>query len=154
MSRRSSESVGDGEAGMTLAEVLVAVSIMSIAVITLVSAVMAAQTGSDYHRKSSEADLVARQYAEAIDAKVTFANGYVPCQTVYTASSYRLPDGWPTAPTATVTHVWNGTSFVPRAGCTAATDKGMQQISVVANFPEQRHAGTDSESFTFVVRKP
>ncbi|MGH9042613.1 MAG: VWA domain-containing protein [Acidimicrobiia bacterium] len=68
------------EAGASLAEVLVTITILGLSVAGIVQALGTASLASDYHRKQVNADIVVRSYAEAIKERARrHADGYVPC---------------------------------------------------------------------------
>lgn len=66
--------------GVSLAEVLVTVTILGLSVAGIVQALGTASLASAYHRKQVNADIVVRSYGESIKEWVrTRADGYVPC---------------------------------------------------------------------------
>jgi prepilin-type N-terminal cleavage/methylation domain-containing protein len=90
-------SRGDDEAGFTLAEVLVTIVILGVAVIALVSGLMNAITLSDIHRKGAVEQTLLRNYGASITSAVaatcpqnttgrTFTAVYTP-PTGYTATA-------------------------------------------------------------------
>ena len=86
--------------GETLAEVLVAISILGIAVAALLGGIGASATGSDVHRKQATAEVVLRSYAEAVEA-ATFNSNCTTAQTSYGAAAlgFTAPAGFtPSAP--------------------------------------------------------
>lgn len=84
------------EAGETLAEVLVAVAILGIAVAALLGGIGASATGSDVHRKQATAETVLRGYAEAIEAASFDGSGCNNAATSYQASAlgFASPSGY------------------------------------------------------------
>lgn len=82
-----------GEEGFSLAEVLVAVTILGMAIVGLVTALGTASTASDYHRKEVNADIVVRSYAEAIKERVR-TGGYKPCAVPSDYAVYTPPAGY------------------------------------------------------------
>lgn len=147
---------------MTLVEVLVALTILGIAVISIVGSLGNASKASDQHRKQATADTVIKSFAEAIKQKVSIG-AYVLCPSVpstYTAPSAGAPAvstyfrpiaGW-TAPTGysvgvTSVKFWNGTSFSTTC---PGTDGGAQLLSLSAWSSDLR----DTEKLEIVVRKP
>jgi type II secretory pathway pseudopilin PulG len=83
-----------GERGSTLVELLIASTIMGIAVVTIVMAMTAAFTTSAIGRQSTNAGIVARDYAEAIELA---AGTTAWCSTSYT-TAYTPPSGYTVSP--------------------------------------------------------
>jgi len=108
---------GRGEEGVTLVEILVAVSILGIAVVTLTGGIGTAILGSDIHRKQATSETLVRSAAESMKA-VT----YSPCPASYPVPS--VPTGFSAATTVSY---WNGTAF---AGTCPTPDTGLQRISI------------------------
>lgn len=150
------------ESGMTLVEILVALSILGIAVVSIVSSMASASKASDEHRKQATADTVVKSFAESIKQKVS-VGAYLLCPSVPSSysspasgapavSSYFRPlPGWaaPTGYSAGVSAVksWNGTSFSTTC---PGTDGGAQLLSLSAWSSDLR----DVETLEIVVRKP
>jgi type II secretory pathway pseudopilin PulG len=66
-----------GEAGETLAEIIVTIAIVGLAVTALVGALATGIAASSGHRQHASADTIARSVAEAIkDRKVDLSNSY------------------------------------------------------------------------------
>ena len=80
----------DPQRGSTLAEVLVAIVILSIAGVAIVSGMASASLASDTHRKEVTADTVVRSYANVIKQRAQLGF-YVPCAAplAYTAHDGR-----------------------------------------------------------------
>lgn len=86
-----------GEAGFTLAEILVALIILSTAVIALISAAFTLTVGADVQRKTSEVESIAVTWGESI---IDESFGYQECtgpivyETAYDSwvDRYVLPD--------------------------------------------------------------
>jgi type II secretory pathway pseudopilin PulG len=109
------------EAGESLAELLVTIAIIGIAVVTIVSSMAAAIALSTAHRQQASAGTVLVQAAESI--KNNTANPYAPCPATYT------PATGPTGYTVTATPVeyWNGTAF---QGSCPSSDLKIQKVTV------------------------
>jgi Tfp pilus assembly protein PilE len=159
LDRRSSRRAVDGpvdERGETLIELLVAVIILSTAVLALVGGLGLAVMVSDIHRKQATAGAAVRAFAETLERRVAAPSGsnptgYVDCATATSyAGSYPAPTGY----TATVVDVWfwAGTAFAPPAGpCTSpAVDTGVQLVKLKVESSD----GRASETLDVVLRKP
>jgi type II secretory pathway pseudopilin PulG len=139
----------DSSSGETLVELLVAMSILGVAVVALVSGIGTSVLVSDVHRKEATAGAVVRTYGEAIGAAVDAStSGYdTTCAGV---SAYMSPAGFvsPSGFTAKVTGIsyWNGTAFVS----TCSADVGVQKLSLLASSTDSRA----KESLTVVIRMP
>ncbi|HZQ79793.1 MAG TPA: prepilin-type N-terminal cleavage/methylation domain-containing protein [Acidimicrobiia bacterium] len=124
------------EAGMTLVEVLVALVILTTAVVGLTSGLGTLAVGSDRHRNSATADTVVRQRAEEIKLQVRNAPANAWCVT----SSSSVISGYTVQVTPLTT---------PSA-CNNTTSS-MQQIRLTAS-STATHAGQAQVVLT--VRKP
>jgi type II secretory pathway pseudopilin PulG len=102
MPRRRRERDARGE---TLIELLVAMTILGIAVVALVGGIGTSVVMSDIHRKQATAEAVIHTYAEAIEGSVAApTTSYVACPTLTTYGSppgFTVPSGF----TATVTAI-------------------------------------------------
>ena len=136
-----------GDRGETLIELMVAVMILSTAVVALVGAIALSVRVSDIHRKQATAGAAVRAFAEALATKVaTTPTGYhdATCATPANYSGiYTAPAGY----TAEVTAVqfWSGSAFV--ATC---PDHGVQRVSLRVASDD----GRASETIDVVLRKP
>jgi prepilin-type N-terminal cleavage/methylation domain-containing protein len=140
---------GDSSRGETLVELLVAMSILGVAVVALVSGIGTSVLVSDVHRKEATAGAVVRTYGEAIQAAVdASATGYdTTCAGV---SAYQSPAGFvaPSGFTAKVTAIsyWNGSAFV--STCSAGV--AVQKLSLLASSTDNRA----KESLDLIIRLP
>jgi type II secretory pathway pseudopilin PulG len=138
-----------GDRGETLVEVLVAVMILSTAVVALVGGIALAVRVSTIHRSQTTAGAAVRAFAEALETRVAASpTGYVQCalpadyQGIYTA-----PTGYAATPTAVA--YWSGTAFVTGGACPPA-DLGVQRVSLLVTSDN----GYASETLDVVLRKP
>jgi prepilin-type N-terminal cleavage/methylation domain-containing protein len=133
--------------GETLIELLVALSILGIALVAIVGALGASITMSDVHRKQSTAGAEVRNYAELVENYVA-GTGYSACAapTAYAAATvgYAAPTGYTAAP-ATVKY-WTGSAW--SASC--SSDTGLQQLTLSVSSTDTRAA----ERVVVVLRKP
>ena len=139
-----------GERGETLLELVVAVTIMGLAVAAIVGGMATSIMMSDIHRQEARAGAAARDYAEAAVTWVTAGHydagtnpAYDPATVQYTApSGYRA--------SAVSVSGWDGAGWKP---C-AQAQKGLEQLTV------QVYDGTDAskakavEKVVVVLREP
>jgi len=134
--------------GETLIELLLAVTIMGIAVVAVVAGLGVSILVSDIHRKQATAGAYARDYAEAIETAVA-GGGYVPCATVASYSApagFSVPAGYAKSVVAGSVAYWNGAGWQP--GC--AADSGLQRLTVQVASTD----GRATEQVAVVLRKP
>lgn len=123
------------DAGSSLAEVLVAMSLMMIAIVGISGALMSAVMIAGSQHESSTTQAVLASYHEKIMASGT----YVPCATpssyAPSAVGFTVPEGF-TVQVKTVSF-WNGNAvtpaFAPMPGCTLLTDPGLQDLVLSAS---------------------
>jgi prepilin-type N-terminal cleavage/methylation domain-containing protein len=130
MARARTRRATRSEAGVTLIELMVTISIIGIAFTALLAALMGVFTFGDQHRKAAVGETLVRRYADNVNNAT-----YVNCAT---ASSYSaaLAPAPPTDYAVAITAIeyWNGdataTFGTSQSGCVSATDKGIQRITV------------------------
>lgn len=134
--------------GETLIELLVALTILGIALVAVVGALAASITMSDIHRKQSTAGAEVRNYAEQV-ANYVSGTGYASCAapSAYAAATvgYAAPAGYSATPTAI--RYWNGSAW--SASC-PASDTGLQELTLSVGSTDTRAA----EQVVLVLRKP
>jgi len=138
------------EDGMTLAEVLVTVTLLGLAVAAIVAALGTLSLSSDRHRKQVNADTVVRSYAEAIKQRAAMGL-YAPCAaTTYTTPTWSAPAGYTAAILTTAPDApqyWHASGgFSTSCG----SDEGAQKLTLRA----QSADGRDVETLSIVVRTP
>jgi type II secretory pathway pseudopilin PulG len=124
------------EAGESLAELLVAIAILGIAIAVITGGLGDAIFASNEHRNYATAGTVARNGAEAIKDRKLAWNA---------SGNYTLPASNGVTPTVTA-RCWNGDSPATFAGC-PNNDRGLQQLTVTAT-----SRGT-TESVTVLKRR-
>jgi len=110
------------EAGETLAEVLVTISILGLAVIVIVGALGTALRASAIHRSHATADTVARSAAETLKDR-KFA---------WNASGAYTVSGSGGVNVNIAARCWNGDAPATFAAC-PNSDRGLQQLTVTAS---------------------
>lgn len=113
-----------GEAGETLLELLVSITILGVAVIAIASGLAGTVMVSSLHRQQSDAQRALRNYAESLES-----GSYNPC-TSTSAASYSLGStaGF-VAPTVTVTY-WNNSTPGFQPSCPSGGDTGLQKVKI------------------------
>jgi type II secretory pathway pseudopilin PulG len=125
------------ESGETLVELLIAVSIMGIAMAAIVGGVFTAVKVSDQNRAQAATVTVLRGYAETLKA----ADGpyeYVPCASTstYPAFAPPPPDQAFTATVTDVRYLSDATALTPSWSSTCpGTDQGAQLLSLRVTAP-------------------
>lgn len=144
MSRRA---VGArSERGESLVELLVAVVLLGVAVVAVVSALGTSVVMSDVHRKQSTAGAEVRTFAERVETAVA-GGAYTVCAGSGTyGGAYTAPGGFTAAVTAV--RYWTGSAW--SSSCSAATDIGLQKLSLQVASTDGRAA----EKVDVVIRKP
>ncbi|HST49847.1 prepilin-type N-terminal cleavage/methylation domain-containing protein [Jatrophihabitans sp.] len=141
------EAASDRERGESLLELLIALSIMSIAVVAVIGGLVASIVASDIHRKQSTAGAAVRDYAETVEKYVAGA-GYTACAapSAYAPGTvgFSAPSGF-TASAVTVQY-WSGTAWT--AG--PCTELGLQRLTVQVASSDTRA----TEQVVLVLRKP
>jgi type II secretory pathway pseudopilin PulG len=128
--------------GETLLELVVALAIMSAAVVALVGGLGTSILMSDIHRKQATAGVLVRNYAEAVTATVD-AGGY-PTGCTPLATAYTAPSGF----SATVVSVRYWTASGWTSSC--STDTGLRQLKLQVASVDSRAV----EKLVIEVRKP
>jgi prepilin-type N-terminal cleavage/methylation domain-containing protein len=118
----------DEQAGFTLVELLVTITIMSLSFVVILGAIAVFLRTTSVHRTSADLDGAMRTYVERLDAV-----SYASCAPAYSVPAANLPTGFLTKfqPTVTVKY-WDGNPAPAGYGsaCTAMTDAGAQQLTV------------------------
>ena len=136
------------EGGETLIELVVAVSIMGVALVAVMAGLGTSVLVSDIHRKQATAGSVLRNYAEAINATVT-GGGYVDCapSSAYASpEGFGPPSGYSVAVVAGSMRYWNGSTWQP----TCSADTGLQQLTAQVASADDRA----TETLVLTLRKP
>ena len=131
------------EAGFTLVEVMVTVTIMSLAFVTILEGEAVFFHSTTVRRATASLDTAARSYSTALNNVA-----YVDC-----AASYApVPQSGATASVAI--DYWNGAispaAFTNRATCLANGDQGAQRLQ----FTLTDTATSQTDQLTIVKRKP
>jgi type II secretory pathway pseudopilin PulG len=138
--------------GETLIELLVAVLIMSTAVVAVVGGLGTAILMSDIHRKQSIVAADLNAFAAAIQGAVATSPGYIDCATGSGGArpypSY-TPDPGYQADIPQVRY-WNATTSTFTTSCTLGSDPGAQLLTLHVRSSD----GRVDRSINIVVRKP
>lgn len=137
------------ERGDTLIELLFAVVIMSIAVASLMGALITSISSAGEHRALAGDDAVLKSFAEAYKQQIEDAQtvAFVPCDSAAYAVSYTAPSGY-TVSQKSIAY-WNGSDFVTSPCSMTTANEGVQLITIVAQGPSKF-----TQALSFVIRKP
>lgn len=146
---------GRSERGESLLELLVALSIMSVAVIAVIGAIATSVRLSDVHRRQTVARSYLTDFAETVEASVAASptSGYKACAAT-NGSDY---DGLYSAPSPYEDKVvsveyWNATAKTwGTSGCTTSNDSGIQRLSLRVRVTS---GNTVSEGIQIIIRRP
>ncbi|MCU7724383.1 type II secretion system protein [Actinoplanes sp. KI2] len=133
---------GRSDSGETLIELVVAIAIMSTAVVAVLGCLVTGIMVSDIHRKQTTAGVTLRNFAEAISRTVD-AGGY-PAGCAALTPSFTPPAGY-SASIAKVGY-WTGSAW----SSSCSTDKGLRQLDLQVASSDSRAV----ERLVIVVRKP
>jgi Tfp pilus assembly protein PilV len=148
VSRRRTTPTAPGrtEAGTTLVEVMMAVAILSIGIVSIVGAMGTSIIGTDHHRNQAQAHTVLLSAVDAVKAetyKTTCPATYNP------ATGVTLPAGWtPTSVSVTSIRYWDNS--VPGFVSSCAVNSMLQLVDVQVASPN----GRATESVAVVKRNP
>ncbi|MFC7502842.1 prepilin-type N-terminal cleavage/methylation domain-containing protein [Nocardioides sp. GCM10030258] len=144
---------GDGfrsDRGATLIEVLVALSILSVAAVAILAGLQLSIKTSDIHRKQSTGGAYVRSYAEAIETFLDDPDNYVRCASAADYApdevDFDVPDGYEASIEQALP--LSGDGSVAAGACPGA-DTGLQRIRVIVKSDDDRAV----EKLTIVVRK-
>jgi hypothetical protein len=155
------------EAGASLVEVLVAMTVISTAVVAILVALMTGARASGTHRRQVSTDTVLKAYSESISQQVIRSGAYVPCASMPAPAAYGLPTSFVAVPgfTASIENVrvWNPatSTFDPAASvasCASGTpsDNGLQLLDLLVeadNLPDGQ-VTKDADRVQIVIRRP
>lgn len=138
----------DRDSGESLLELLIALAIMSVAVVAVVGGLLTSILTSDLHRKQSTAGAAVRDYAETVE-KYVAGTGYTACASpsAYAAGTVGytgVPAGF--AASAVAVRYWTGTAWTTGS----CTDLGLQELTIQVASSDTRA----SERLVVVLRKP
>ena len=141
-------SNSDGEAGETLAEVLVAVVILSIAITALVGGLLTGVLSSEQHRRAATADTVVRSYAESLQVAVSQRPQSAWCSSTPYAVGYTPPAGYSLSQTPGQCPAGPAAPQFQRVTITASP------TNTATTDPNGQKLYTAAETLTVVVRQP
>ncbi len=136
------------EAGVTLIEVLVALSILSIAAVAILAGIEAGIKTSDIHRKQSTGGAYVRNYAEKVQQYVADGH-YQPCAAANAYSpgtvGFTVPAGYQAGQDAATPLAGSGSA----ASCPGG-DVGVQRVRLTIGSSDDRA----TEELVIVLRDP
>ena len=116
----------DDQAGFTLVELLVTVTLMGITFIIVLGAISTFSRATSVQRTASDLDGALRTYVERLNDV-----GYANCASTYAVAAGNLPSGYLSKyqPTVTVKY-WNGDPNASYGPSCPSPDAGAQQLTV------------------------
>ena len=136
---RSAARDHEAEEGFTLVEVLVALVMVSVAVVAIVTGVLTSVTISDFHRREATVDSLLRSTAESLQYKdcgtTADYNNTIQQTAGYqvTVVQVRYWDGVSDSSPASVSSWPTDPSNIPSCAQTPRVDNGLQQIVLDVN---------------------
>ena len=118
--------------GFTLVEMLLAVAVLGLGVLSVVGGMAVSIKVADTGRRNAEAQGVLRSYAEAVAGDT-----YTGCATTYPAAGFSPPSGWTTGLTVAY---WNTSSSSFDTTC--GTDSGLQRVTLTVTSNDGRAAAS------------
>jgi Tfp pilus assembly protein PilV len=118
------------DSGESLIEILVALTILAVCLVSIASGIVLSITMSVVHRNQATAQDYLHNYAETLQSAVyTPCTSSTPATYPSVASAVGAPTGFP-APTVTVDYwVVSSASFTTNHACPTAGDSGLQQVT-------------------------
>jgi type II secretory pathway pseudopilin PulG len=163
---RTGQALGgarNAESGETLVELMITVAILGVSMVAILGALWTTLRVADFNSKTSSGDTVLRTFAETMkQGAPTDTYHYVPCTVAGAAVTY--PAYAPLAPynryDATVIQIEyltgydanNQPTFTTDGRCPAATDLGLQQITLKVVGPNNDATVKTTQSMTIVKR--
>jgi len=143
-------STARSDAGVTLVETLVALSILSLAAVAILAGLRLSVMASDIHRKQVSDGAYVRSYAEAIEHYLNTTGNYVKCAgaNTYTPAvvGYTVPAGHTAQQAAAEPLAGDGTVA---SGACPARDQGVQRLRLTVDTAD----GRGTETLTILVRR-
>ena len=137
------------DAGLSLVEAVVSMSLLGIVVVALLLAFATATTTSAQQQRQAIADALVRNAAEVVS---TAATTYITCATTTSYTGLPADPAGLVALTVTKVEYWDGSGPSPAANgfsTTCTSDRGLQRITLRAASSD----GKVSESFVVIKRR-
>ncbi|MEV8375630.1 type II secretion system protein [Kribbella sp. NPDC056861] len=135
------------ERGESLLELVVAISLMGVAIVAVISGLTTTVLLSDVQRKEATASTTVRNYASALQQFVASGH-YVACagSGTYVVPGFTPPAGFTARVVAGSMKYWTGALWLPLC----LPDRGLQKLRVSVESTD----GRASEYLDIVLRKP
>jgi type II secretory pathway pseudopilin PulG len=135
------------ERGESLLELVIAISLMGVAIVAVMSGLTTTVLLSDVQRKEATAGTTVRNYASALQQFVASGH-YVACAGAgtYVVPGFTPPAGFTARIAAGSMKYWTGVLWLPLC----LPDRGLQKLRVVVESTD----GRASEYLDIVLRKP
>lgn len=134
------------ERGESLLELVVAITLMGVAIVAVMSGLTTTLLMSDVQRKQAAAGVAVRDYAEALQQYVA-AGHYVACSSSYSVPGFVAPEGFAAKVVAGSVQYWSiGAAWLPLC----LLDSGLQRARVSVTSTD----GRATEYLYVVLRRP
>ncbi|GEM_PF-5396358 len=149
-----------GDDGLTLVEILVAIVVLGVCVVSIVASTTTLTIGADVHRKDATVDTTLKQWGEAVKGvgwkQDTCSNLVTRFTAAQLVSGGYLPSPFPAAgsgltTSAPVIRTWDGTSASAFTSC--ANSQPFVRVSLSVSFAAQ-NARAVTTTLDVVVSKP
>jgi type II secretory pathway pseudopilin PulG len=131
--------------GESLLELVIAISLMGVAIVAVMAGLTTTVLMSDVQRKEATAGETVRNYASALQAYVADGH-YVNCASTYAVPGFTAPDGFTARVVAGSVQYWTGVLWLPLC----LPDRGLQKLRVSVSSAD----GRATETLDVVLRKP
>lgn len=141
-----------GDAGETLIELLVSITILGLAGVSLLGGLALAITASDMQQKETTGGAYVRSYAESLSKYIATYGNYVACASPSTYSSgvsFAPPSGY-TAKVTSIRSVSSTGALVSFTSPCGTSDTGVQAVTLSVASTDNRA----NEQLMVIVRKP
>jgi type II secretory pathway pseudopilin PulG len=137
-----------GDAGDTLVEILISMTILGVCGVAVVAAMATSIFGSTVSRSSADGEVGIRRVAEQVLSTAT----YVPCSATTTPAYSVAPPSGLVATGPVKVEYWDGTfgGGTFQSTCPLNSDRGIQRLSISLKSTDGRGSATVS----VVLRKP
>lgn len=158
---RKGRALGGAESGETLVEILMTIVIVGVSFVAILGAIFTLLRVSDYHAKTSTADVIVRNFAETMKQAGGTA-AYIPCTTAGSEVTYP-PAAWASTIakyphySADITNIryisaYSATGQPTWQDTCPATDLGAQELTLFVSGPNNDPKVRGRETILIIKR--